>query len=303
MTLKILHEGFYIIVESKILLLLFLFVFVGCSDADEFDIRNKKDVKISILAIGNSFTIDGTYYLPNLIGASDIVGITIGTITVGGKSLEYHYAHAQTNDAVYDFRLSKNNKYINQEKIGLIDALKYNEWDYIVLQQLSNLSGKYDSYQPYLNNLIEIVRKYQPHATIAWQLTWAYSSNSTHSGFAYYHNNQKEMYNSIIEAVHQMQKETGIETIIPTGVAIQYLRETHLNDKLEYTRDGHHLDLGAGRYTAACTWYETLIKPHSGIDILGNPFRTFVGNIPVTEKNYRLFQEAAYNAVYDWYNK
>lgn len=282
-----------------------LFIFTCCSEIDETDdfyIPEVDDSELSILAIGNSFTIDGTQYLPNLIESYKLDGISVATLTVGGTSLDYHYTHALENDAVYEFRISRKGKFNSLKRKGIIDALKYKEWDYIVLQQLSNLSGRYDSYQPYLNNLIEIIRKYQPYTTIAWQLTWAYNANTFLGGFTEPKKRQEEMYNSIIDAVYQMQKETGIETIIPTGIAIQYIRDTYKIDELEYTCDGHHLDLGAGRYIAACTWYETLIKPHSGIDILDNPFRTTQGNIPVTDKNYRIFQEAAYNAVYDWYN-
>ena len=255
----------------------------------------------NILAIGNSFTEDGTEYLPSLIKKSGIGNVIIGKMVVGGTSLQYHYTHAIMNDSVYAFSISTENGFKSQGKANFSSCLLYDTWDIVIVQQVSQYSGIYDTYQPYLNNLIKILHGYQPHATIGWQMTWAYSSTSSHSGFKNYGRNQIMMYESILNAVNQMKSETGISLIIPTGMVIQELRGTNICNDLELTRDGYHLDMGAGRYAAACTWFETLIRPAFQVGVKGNTLRTNTGNVPVTDGVALLCQEVAENVVRNYY--
>ena len=275
------------------------------SDANEEQNRNQSDDSqrktLKILAIGNSFTEDGTEYLPSLIKKSGIDSVIIGKMVVGGTSLQYHYMHAIRNDSVYAFSVSKENGFKSQGKTNFSSCLLYDTWDLVIVQQVSQYSGIYDTYQPYLNNLIKILHGYQPHATIGWQMTWAYASTSSHSGFKNYGRNQIVMYESILNAVNQMKSETGISLIIPTGMVIQELRGTNICNDLELTRDGYHLDVGAGRYAAACTWFETLIRPVFQVEIKGNTLRTNAGNVPVTDEVALLCQEVAENVVRNYY--
>lgn len=277
------------------------------SDANEEQNRNQSDdtqrKSLKILAIGNSFTEDGTAYLPSLIKKSGIDSVIIGKMVVGGTSLQYHYTHATNNDSVYAFSISTENGFKSQGKANFSSCLLYDTWDIVIVQQVSQFSGKYNTYQPYLNNLIKIIHGYQPHATIGWQMTWAYSSTSTHSGFIYYGYDQNVMHEAILNAVNQMRLETGISLIIPTGIVIQELRGTSICNDLELTRDGYHLDMGAGRYAAACTWFETFIHPIFDISVINNPYRVNKGNIPVTDEVALLCQTIAANVVENYYDK
>ena len=256
---------------------------------------------LKILAIGNSFTDDGTGYLPSLVQKAGIENVTIAKMVVGGTSLQYHYTHAINNDSVYNFYVSTNGSFKSQGKKNFSDCFLFENWDYIILQQVSQYSGMYETYQPYLNNLINIISKYHPQAVIGWQMTWAYSSTSSHSGFKNYGSSQTIMYESILNAVNQMKTETGISVVIPTGMVIQELRGTSICNNLELTRDGYHLDYGAGRYAAACTWFETLIRPIFQIGIKGNPLRANTGKIPVTDDVAVLCQDISENVVKNYY--
>jgi len=130
--------------------------------------------------------------------------------------------------------------------------------------------------------------------TLGWQMTWAYSTDADHVGFVNYNNNQMEMYQSIVNVVKTMVVKTGIDLIIPSATAIQNLRGTSINNApSDLTRDGSHIDLGAGRYTLACTWFQALIAPCLGTTIAGNPFKINNGNVPVTDNNYLVCQKAA----------
>ena len=67
------------------------------------------------------------------------------------------------------------------------------------------------------------------------------------------------------------------------------------------TRDGYHLYMGAGIYAAACTWFETLIRPVFQVGVKGNTLRTNGGNVPVTDEVALLCQEVAENVVRNYY--
>ena len=92
--------------------------------------------------------------------------------------------------------------------------------------------------------------------------TWAYAADSDHSGFACYDNDQMKMYRAIVDANERAAGLVGIDIIIPSGTAVQNARTSFIGDNMD--RDGYHLDLLWGRYTAACTWFETLFGHVTG---------------------------------------
>jgi hypothetical protein len=254
---------------------------------------------LKILGIGNSFTEDGMCYLPDLLESAGIKNVILGKLVIGGCSLEKHYRVYQSGDTAYHYQKSypEHNAWVDVKgRKSFKDAVSDENWDIIVIQQVSGHSGMYETYQPYLNHLIDAMVINCPNAgvRIAWQMTWAYGKNSDHKDFAHYNQDPLSMYNAILRAVNTMINETGIDLIIPSGTAIQNIRLSGLdNSPLDMTRDGYHIDLGAGRYTLACTWFQALIAPCFGKTIAGNAYRTNKGNIPVNEDNYMLCQKAA----------
>ena len=66
------------------------------------------------------------------------------------------------------------------------------------------------------------------------------------------------------------------------------------------TRDGYHLTRQHGRYIAACTWFETLIKPVLGKSVLGNGYRLLDTEYSITAKDARLCQKCAVKAVKEY---
>ena len=125
-------------------------------------------------------------------------------------------------------------------------------WDYISLQQASGKSGKYETYTV-LADLIAGIKERCPKAKLLWHQTWAYASSSTHESFPDYDSNQMTMYSSIVTAARQaMTNHTDLSLLIPSGTAIQNGRTSFLGDA--FNRDGYHLEVTYGRYTAACTW-------------------------------------------------
>ena len=223
---------------------------------------------VRILAIGNSFSQDAVeQYLHELAEAEGISTI-IGNMFIGGCSLERHVKNARENAPAYAYRkIGTDGKKREKGKMSLEAVLADEDWDYVSLQQASPFSGMYETYEASLPELIEYVKARLPKKTkLMLHQTWAYASTSRHSGFKNYNCNQLTMYQAIADAVKKAAKANKIKIVIPSGTAIQNARTSFIGDHLN--RDGYHLDVKIGRYTAACTWFERIFKHN----VVGNPY-------------------------------
>lgn len=223
---------------------------------------------VRILAIGNSFSQDAVeQYLHELAEAEGIPTI-IGNMFIGGCSLERHVKNARDNAPAYAYRkIGTDGKKREKGKMSLEAVLADEDWDYVSLQQASPFSGMYETYEASLPELIEYVKARLPKKTkLMLHQTWAYASTSKHSGFKNYNCNQLTMYQAIADAVKKAAKANKIKIVIPSGTAIQNARTSFIGDHLN--RDGYHLDVKVGRYTAACTWFERIFKHN----VVGNPY-------------------------------
>ena len=223
---------------------------------------------VRILAIGNSFSQDAVeQYLHELAEAEGISTI-IGNMFIGGCSLERHVKNARDNAPAYAYRkIGTDGKKREKGKMSLEAVLADEDWDYVSLQQASPFSGMYETYEASLPELIEYVKVRLPKKIkLMLHQTWAYASTSKHSGFKNYNCNQLTMYQAIADAVKKAAKANKIKIVIPSGTAIQNARTSFIGDHLN--RDGYHLDVKIGRYTAACTWFERIFKHN----VVGNPY-------------------------------
>ena len=213
--------------------------------------------KISILAIGNSFSIDAMEYLYGILEDAGYEEIVLGNLKISSCSLEKHANNFQTNSASYTYYTNTSGTWNNVISYAPIEALEDEDWDYITMQQNSGNSGLSSSYEPYLSNLIDVVRDYCPRSELVWHMTWAYQGNSTHRDFSNYDNDQMTMYNAIVEAAQNViLNNSEIKKIIPNGTSVQNLRTSYIGDNL--TRDGYHLSYDNGRYLAAMTFAKAL---------------------------------------------
>ena len=195
--------------------------------------------------------------------------VELARLYVGGCSVERHMQFFDKQQAAYTFYTSKagENKWVKHaEKRSIQSALAMGEWDIITMQQASGYSGQYETIKPHLERLVAVVKKAQPQAHLAWHITWSYSTESKHQHFPHYDNSQPKMDAAIMQAVMQIRNDFDcFDYFIPSGTAIRMLRLSPVNNApKDFTRDGYHLDYGAGRYAAACVWYETLVRPFDG---------------------------------------
>ncbi len=254
---------------------------------------------LRILGIGNSFTDDGMMYLPDLLEAAGIHNVILGRLYIGGCSLERHCNEYEKSSNAYKYYKSTDNEWVTvTDQASLVYGITDENWDIVVTQQSSPKSGSYNTFQPWLDKLIEIVRWHCTNAgaCFAWQQTWAYSTTSDHKAFPRYENNQLLMYESIMSATEKLLEDTSIEIIIPTGTAVQNMRNTEFCDPQELTRDGYHLSFSAGRYLAACTWFQTLVAPCLKTTLAGNPCTLQGKKHEITPELAKACQDAARRA-------
>lgn len=224
------------------------------------------DGKLCILAIGNSFSQDAVeQYLYELCEAAGIKAV-IGNMFIGGCRLDTHWSNAQSESGAYAYRKVVDGVKTEYPNTSLPYGVADEDWDFITLQQASGSSGIYSTYDPYLQNLIDWISE-RSNAEILFHQTWAYAKNSDHTEFPKYSSDQMTMYQAIMETVSQaMTDHTQLKGVIPSGTAIQNGRTSFLKDS--FNRDGYHLEITYGRYTAACTWFETL----TGVNVIGNAY-------------------------------
>lgn len=212
---------------------------------------------IKVLAIGNSFSQDATYYL-HQIAAADRVDMKVVNLYIGGCSLERHWNNILQGAAEY---LYEENGRSGEKYVSVSQALEMESWDFVVTQQASHDSGILETYYPYIEYMADYIKEKVPRAEFLLQETWAYETDSLHSEFGRYNRNQQEMYEKVSAAYKSVAKQIGVR-LIPCGDAVQKLRKKepflYGEGGMPVCRDGFHMNVIYGRYLLAAVWYKTL---------------------------------------------
>lgn len=256
--------------------------------------------KLDILFIGNSFSIDTSAALPLIFNSLGIRNVNVYVLYKGGCSMKQHYEYYKSGEAVYElYRYNIQGEQQLEKATSINDVMKRFSYDVVIFQQYSLDSGDFSSYEPYLAKLIQAynIVKLSSRTTFAFNETWAYASNNKSLGK---YKTQIDMWKSICMSVKKMKSTTGIDIVIPCGTALQNARNVEsLNVDNELTRDGLHINLYAGRYLLACTFFESIIAPcltrNLRDDMTNYGQSTDIG--AVTNANRTLLQNCARLAV------
>lgn len=226
---------------------------------------------MKVLSIGNSFSQDAHKWLHQL---AEMNGVDMQTLNlyIGGCSLERHWQNVENNAEAYDF---EPNGIGTTWKISIEAALNLTAWDIITVQQVSGKSGMPESYEPYLSDLVALIRKLQPNAELWFHQTWAYETDSQHAAFENYGRSQQQMFDRLVAASEAAAKSINAK-LIPAGKLIQTLRETvpefdYAKGGLSLCRDGYHMTYDYGRFAVAALWLPTL----TGITVEASEFENF----------------------------
>ena len=219
---------------------------------------------MNVLSIGNSFSQDAQRYL-HYIAKAD--GCTLNTFNlyIGGCPLSLHYKNMISEERAYVLEMNGESTGF---KVSLKDALLNRDWDVVTVQQVSNQSSCYETYQPYLDKIVEYVRLCIPKAKIGIHQTWAYEQNSHRLNVELGYNNHIDMFMDIERAYEKAFKAVNADLIIPSGEVFQKLIASGIE---KVHRDTFHASLGLGRYALGLLWYSII----SGNDVRNNTFCDF----------------------------
>lgn len=205
---------------------------------------------MQVLAIGNSFSTDATRYLHRLARAAG-QDLTVVNLHIPGCPLSRHYRNMLSGERAYELQ-------INGERSGffvsLQEALLNRDWDVITLQQSSPNSTKYETYQPYLNELATYVRRCVPHAKVYIHETWPYEQDSERLNVLMGYQKYQDMYRDLHAAYEQAAKDISADGVIPCGTLFLSL----MSQGIKVHRDTFHASYGLGRYALSLLWLRVL---------------------------------------------
>ncbi len=223
---------------------------------------------MNVLSIGNSFSEDAQRYLHG-IAKADGVEINSFNLFIGGCSLERHHRNMVSEEREYTLEMNGQSTGFN---VSLKEALLNREWDVVTIQQVSHDSPRYETYQPYLNSVVEYVKNCLPKAKIVIHQTWAYEQGGellSNLGYCDY----RDMLCNVKKAYTAAAQSIGADCIIPSGELFSALLENGIE---KVHRDTFHASLGLGRYALGLLWYKFL----TGKDVENNTFNCFDEEIP-----------------------
>ena len=228
---------------------------------------------MKILAIGNSFSSDATRYLHKIARAAG-EKLTVVNLYIGGCTLERHFRNMLSEEQAYELQINGESSGF---KVSLKEALLNRPWDVITMQQASPSSPKYETYQPYLNELSAYVHRLCPKAKQVIHQTWAYEKDSEKLTVLMKYERPEQMTADILAAYARAAADIGADAVIPSG---ELMAKMLANGLEKVHRDTFHASLGAGRYGLALLWYAVL----TGKDVSADAFDDFDVEVTPTER-------------------
>ncbi len=228
-----------------------------------------------ILSIGNSFSQDAQRYLHE---AANATGIKIDSVNlmIGGCPIERHYKNMLSGEKAYELEF---NGISTGFHVSLEEALLAGAWDFITMQQVSHLSFKFDTYNPYLSEVCAYVRKYCPKSKIIIHQTWSYEEGSQRLCDELKYERAEDMLSDIVSSYNKAAELISADGIIPSGEMLMKLHKAGIE---KVHRDTFHASLGVGRYALSLLWMRML----TGKSAEGNNFSAF--DVPVSDEQRRI---------------
>ena len=217
---------------------------------------------LKILSVGNSFAVDTTQYAAEVALSLGFKSVHIGTLYIGGCSINRHYGNAQANAPAYRYYENDGDGWRETEGVSIEDAVRSDEWDFISIQHGTGDGSRYTLAASYenLGALVTYIKeRANEDAKIAFNMAWVMEPDGTHREIRSYNGDQLAMYQNLTRITETVVKPTnGLDIVSPAGTAIQNARASGKLGCL--CRDGFHLSYGMGRYIAALTFICTLTK-------------------------------------------
>jgi len=178
---------------------------------------------LKVLTVGNSFANSVFQELPAVAGSDPSCKLILKGANLGGCSLQRHWEEHLKSEK------DPNYKAYQKKTMTLRELLANEKWDVVTIQQVSHLSWMPETYQPYADNLIKLIKEVAPSAEIVIQQTWSYNSG-TPNFLPAKNLNQTQMYEKLTESYIILSKKYNFR-VIPSGLAVQLYRKA-MGDQL-----------------------------------------------------------------------
>ncbi len=245
---------------------------------------------MNILSIGNSFSQNAHRYLHEIAKADDCA-LNTYNLYIGGCPLARHFRNMMSEERAYTLEMNGDNTFF---RVGIKEALLTLDWDVVTLQQASNLSVCYDTYQPYLNKLAEYVRTYAPKAKLVIHQTWAYEQGSARLNELMRYAERKDMFSDLKAAYQKAAEDIGAAYIIPSGEAFEKMADNGFGKLYSDTAHAGH---GLGEYVLGLTWYAAL----TGKKLDQNTFADF--DEEISPEEMEAAKKYAYETALEYRNR
>ena len=206
---------------------------------------------MKILAIGNSFSEDATRYLHD-VAKKNGDSCKVVNLYIGGCPLRKHYINCLENKKAYELQINGINTGFY---VSLKEALISDNWDVVTLQQVSNESPFFGTYEPYLTFVADYVRKYLPKVKILIHQTWAYEEGSDRLCKELEFEHYTDMLDEIKSSYKKAAELVNADGVIPSGELFDRMIKMGIK---KIHRDTFHASFGLGRYALALLWYSIL---------------------------------------------
>ena len=185
--------------------------------------------ELKVLMVGNSFSVCVGNNLPQIVAQDPDNKLELTSAFIGVCTFERHYnqlvkAESNPKHAPYGITVWNSEKQPHKVKYykgNINELLKNNQYDVVTIQQGSQKSFSFDSYEPFAGELIKYIRKYQKNAEIVIQQTWSYRCDSKR--FPSLIADQNIMYAKLKEAYGKLAEKYKFR-VIPMGDAVQFYR-------------------------------------------------------------------------------
>lgn len=275
------------------------------------------EADLSILFIGNSFTMDAVTHLPGMLKAAGLEKVHMVHMYYGGRLVSQYYSGWSSSSDYKRYEcLPGQTSWTMTSGGNLAVEAASKKWDIITIQEHTGNYAAWVWNATAKNNIQGLVDKAKEAqgdnaAKFYYILSQAYFNmekigNASKPYMTW--SDQAGMWDVIASFGKNVMDNLPFDGIISTGAMLQNLRTSKIDNDLNLTRDGYHMDNGISRYGASCTVFESIITPKFNVTLDGNSYRYTVSNTtegtystPVTDENAPLALKAARYAIADPY--
>ena len=183
--------------------------------------------KIRLLAIGNSYSQDALAYVPFILQSMGVeLDVEIGILMMSSSTIADHVDNFNNQAAAYTFyHYSPGaSEWTNMSSHTIQWALANYRWDIIMTHQSSTNASSWDTYQPAINTLVNLLYTVLTYPVrFAWMISQARPAQ-TNSGANWSDETILAHYNYTAQNAERVIDETAFDLVLPVGTAVQNAR-------------------------------------------------------------------------------